>query len=55
MKKFIGIIFVILLLISLGGGFWLGMKWQRFQYVDKCLDMGGGMNPGGSEICVVKK
>lgn len=55
MKKFISIVFVILILISLGVGFWLGMKWQRFQYLDKCLDMGGGMSPGNSEICVIQK
>ncbi len=55
MKKFISIIFIILILISLGAGFYLGMKWQRLQYLDKCLDAGGGMNPGGNEICVIKK
>ena len=55
MKKFISIIFAISILVSLGSGFWLGMKWQRFQYLDTCLDMGGGMNPGNNEICTVKK
>ena len=55
MKKFLIISFVLGILIAIGVGFWLGMKWQRFNYLDKCLDMGGGMNPGGQEICVIKK
>ena len=55
MKKFITGVFIICIIFSSGIGFWLGMKWQRFQYLDACLDMGGGMNPGGSEICVIRK
>ena len=55
MKKFLSIAIVVSIIISLGVGFWLGMKWSRIQYLDKCLDMGGGMNPGGYEICVVEK
>ncbi len=55
MKKFISIIFVILLMVSLCVDFYLGMKWQRFRYLDACLDMGGGTNPGNHEICVIEK
>lgn len=42
---------VVALLISLS--FWLGILWNTFQYTDICLDMGGGMYPQGSKICVV--
>jgi hypothetical protein len=55
MKKFISVIFAILLMVSLGVGFYLGMKWQRFKYLDSCLDMGGGTNSGNHEICVIEK
>jgi hypothetical protein len=55
MKKFLSISFIVGILIALGIGFWLGIKWQRFSYLDTCLDMGGGMNPGGYEICMIEK
>jgi hypothetical protein len=55
MKKFLRISCLILIFLSFGLGFWLGMKWQRFNYVDKCLDMGGGVNYDAGGICVLKK
>ena len=52
MKKITkGIIYLLVLSI----GFVLGVYWNQFSYKDKCLDMGGGMNPGGYDICVVEK
>jgi hypothetical protein len=36
------------------GSFFLGMKWNQFQYEDTCLDMGGGKNPGNHPICVIE-
>ncbi len=38
-----------ILIIGLVGG-WYVHKWH---YTDVCLDMGGGINPGGYEICIV--
>lgn len=35
-------------------GFWGGMAWEKFQYEDWCLDMGGGKNPGNYKYCVVQ-
>ncbi|MCR8550957.1 hypothetical protein M4578_24310 [Salipiger sp. P9] len=35
--------------------FWLGMLWQRHLYEDRCLDLGGGREPGGYPVCVVVK
>ncbi len=35
-------------------GFILGSRFAVFQYQDACLDLGGGMNPGGYGVCVVE-
>ena len=32
-----------------------GYYLNGFLYLDRCLDAGGGMNPGGHRICVVEK
>ncbi|XLQ19691.1 MAG: hypothetical protein ACKUBY_03805 [Candidatus Moraniibacteriota bacterium] len=40
--------------VCIGLSFVLGMQWQKFQYNDICLDMGGGKNPGGHPICIVE-
>jgi len=42
-------------LALLAGSLSIGMKWQQFLYLDKCLDMGGGMNPGNRAVCIVEK
>ena len=34
-------------------GLLLGWYAQQWHYTDTCLDMGGGMNPGGYNICVI--
>jgi hypothetical protein len=43
----------LLIIIALAVGFIVGMQWKHFWYLDQCLDMGGGMNPGNHPICVV--
>lgn len=52
MKKVISITGV---LIVLALSFFAGMKWNEILYDDICLDMGGGMNPGGHKICIIEK
>jgi len=44
---------VFLIVIVIAVAFWAGMKWQVLIYEDKCLDMGGGRNPGNYPICVI--
>ncbi len=36
-------------------GFFFGYQWSSFNYNDKCLDLGGGKNPGNYPICVIEK
>jgi hypothetical protein len=50
--KIIKIVIYILIITVV---FFLGAKWQKFQYEDVCLDMGGGINPGEHSICVIEK
>ena len=35
--------------------FWAGLNFQKAQYNDVCLDLGGGRNPGQYPICVVEQ
>ena len=35
--------------------FWAGLLFQKAQYNDACLDLGGGQNPGQYPICVVQQ
>ena len=35
--------------------FWAGLNFQKAQYNDVCLDLGGGRNPGQRPICVVEQ
>ena len=35
--------------------FWAGLQFQKAQYDDVCLDLGGGRNPGQYPICVVEQ
>ena len=46
-----GIIHFLILFI----GVVLGYQWSQFEYKDKCLDLGGGFEPGGYPICVIEK
>ena len=52
MKKFINIlsIIIILLITFIAWG-----KYYEFYYVDKCLDMWGGINSWDYGICVIEK
>ncbi len=50
-KILLPILFACALIIS----FVVGMWWQKQIYLDICLDMGGGLNPGGYPICVLEK
>lgn len=51
-KKVILILLGVIILVLV---FKAGMAWEKFQYEDICLDLGGGMNPGNFPICVVEK
>ncbi len=42
-------------IVFLGAAFTAGMWWQKQLYLDICLDLGGGMNPGDYPICVIEK
>ena len=44
-----------LTIAAAGLGCWVGMGIQRASYADRCLDLGGGQNPGDHPICVVEK
>jgi preprotein translocase subunit SecD len=35
--------------------FWAGLQFQKAQYDEVCLDLGGGRNPGQYPICVVEQ
>ena len=35
--------------------FWAGLNFQKAQYNDVCLDLGGGQYPGQHPICVVEQ
>ncbi|MDU9007036.1 hypothetical protein QO231_24755 [Sedimentitalea todarodis] len=35
--------------------FWTGSEFQKAQYDDLCLDLGGGRNPGQHPICVLEQ
>ena len=35
--------------------FWAGLQFQKAQYDEVCLDLGGGQNPGQYPICVVEQ
>jgi hypothetical protein len=40
---------------ALAAAFWAGSELQKAAYLDQCLDLGGGQNPGNHPICVVEK
>ena len=41
--------------VSLVASFWAGSAFQKSEYADRCLDLGGGRNPGQHPICVIEK
>ena len=40
-------------LTAVGAAFWAGSEIQKAAYLDRCLDLGGGRNPGNHPICVI--
>ena len=52
MKKINAILIGLLFLLI---GVFIGYKYFQLNYQDKCLDLGGGQNPGNYPICVVEK
>ncbi|NDR58762.1 MULTISPECIES: hypothetical protein [Aliiruegeria] len=44
-----------ILITALAAAFWAGSEMQKAAYLDQCLDLGGGRNPGNHPICVVEK
>lgn len=46
---------IILIIVAMLLSFWSGIQWKTFWYNDKCLDLGGGSNPGNYPICVIEK
>jgi predicted Na+-dependent transporter len=45
----------ILIALSFVLGASVGKVLERTLYEDRCLDLGGGMQPGGHPICVIEK
>ncbi len=44
-----------IVIAALAAAFWAGSEMQKAAYLDQCLDLGGGRNPGNHPICVVEK
>ncbi len=40
-------------LVTVGAAFWAGSEIQKGVYLDRCLDLGGGRDPGNHPICVI--
>lgn len=43
------------IVVALIASFQLGRSFERWRYDDRCLDMGGGRNPGNHPICVIDR
>lgn len=50
-----GFVKALLLIATLIGTFYAGMRTQAYLYDDLCLDLGGGKNPGNYPICVLER
>ena len=44
-----------IVIAALAAAFWAGSEMQKAAYLDQCLDLGGGQNPGNHPICVVEQ
>ena len=51
MRWFNTLLLVVIFILAFAGGMW----WQKQKYLDICLDLGGGMNPGNYPICVIER
>ena len=40
-------------LVAVGAAFWAGSGIQKATYLERCLDLGGGRDPGNHPICVI--
>ena len=49
------VLFILAVCIAALMGFWAGTVWYQFNYLDRCLDAGGGANPGNYPICIIEK
>ena len=52
-KKTLMIVSAVIVIAAMS--FWAGLNFQKAQYKDACLDLGGGGNPGQHPICVVEQ
>jgi hypothetical protein len=52
-KKNLMIVVAVIVIAAMS--FWAGLNFQKAQYNEVCLDLGGGQNPGQYPICVVKQ
>ena len=52
-KKNLMIVAAVIVIAAMS--FWAGLQFQKAQYDDVCLDLGGGRNPGQHPICVVEQ
>jgi len=52
-KKNLMIVVAVIVIAAMS--FWAGLQFQKAQYDEVCLDLGGGQNPGQYPICVVEQ
>ena len=52
-KKNLMIVAAVIVIAAMS--FWAGLQFQKAQYDDVCLDLGGGRNPGQYPICVIEQ
>ncbi|MDU9007117.1 SecDF P1 head subdomain-containing protein [Sedimentitalea todarodis] len=52
-KNYLLIVAAVIVIAAIS--FWAGLNFQKAQYNDVCLDLGGGQNPGQHPICVVEQ
>ncbi|WP_212611553.1 hypothetical protein [Shimia haliotis] len=44
-----------IVIAALAAAFWAGSEVQKAAYLDQCLDLGGGQNPGNHPIWVIEQ
>ena len=49
------LLIVVAVIVIAAMSFWAGLQFQKAQYDEVCLDLGGGQNPGQYPICVVEQ
>lgn len=48
-------VWIAVLITAAGAAFWAGIEFQKAVYLDRCLDLGGGRNPGNHPVCVIER